>query len=627
MKKQAVSRFVFSCILGGMQGAELIKRYVADLPHLPGVYRMLDAGGEVLYVGKARDLKNRVSSYTSLRDKNTRIAQMITRTAAMEFITTRNESEALLLEANLIRRLEPRYNILLRDDKSFPYLFLSAHDYPQIRSHRGVKKEKGEYYGPFASAGDLRRTLQHLQRVLLLRPCSDSYFAARKRPCLQYQIKRCSAPCVALISQADYARTVGEARKLLRGQSRAVQEALLAEMQTASEAMEYEKAAGLRDRLRALNRIQQEQGLQMPQLGDADVAAVTLRGSLACVQVFLYRDGRNFGNMPYFLPVAAGQNEAELLAGFLPQFYQRHEAPPRVLLSHEPEEADWLAEALNTKLVVPKRGEKLEAVTQALANAEQALKRRLDEELRESALLEGVAKLFGLARVPQRIEVFDNSHISGAHAIGAMIAAGPEGLMKKEYRKFTIKQAAGDDDYAMMREVLRRRLQRLEWREASDGLPMQGSRHSPLVTPDLLLIDGGQGQLSVAQAVLAELNLTIPLVAIAKEPERNAGRERFFVPGRPDFRLEPDDPVLHYLQRLRDEAHRFAIGTHRAKRSSALTKSQLDSIPGIGAKRKKALLHHFGSARAVANASAAELAQVEGIHAKTAERIWRHFHG
>lgn len=612
-----------------MQGTELIQRYVNDLPHLPGVYRMLDAGGKALYVGKARDLKNRVAAYTTLRDKNARQIQMISQTASMEFITTRNESEALLLEANLVRRLEPRYNVLLRDDKSFPYLLLSDHDFPQIRSYRGAKTEKGEYFGPFASAKELNRSIEHLQRVLLLRPCSDSYFAARKRPCLQYQIRRCSAPCVGLISREDYTKSVAEARKLLRGQSRAVQEALLAEMQAESTAMNYEKAAALRDRIQALTRIQQEQGLQVPGVENADVMALAREGNLACVQVFLYRDGQNLGNLSYFLSAGVEQEESELLAAFLSQFYARHDAPPQVMLSHLPPEKELLEEVFKTDFTVPQRGEKADAVRQALINATQALKRRKDESLRETALLEEVAKLFGLPAPLKRIEVYDNSHISGTHAVGAMIVAGAEGLMKKEYRKFTIKTAAGDDDYGMMREVLRRRLCRIQ----DSGIGNQEKQESDLnpesrtLNPDLLLIDGGAGQLSAALEVMNELNLQIPIAAIAKGPERNAGRERFFLPGKPDFQLPPDNPVLHYLQRLRDEAHRFAIGSHRTKRSAALTKSELDTIPGIGAKRKKALLHHFGSSKAVANASAEELAQVEGINEKTAESIWRFFHG
>ncbi len=602
-----------------MQGTEIIRKYWQDLPSLPGVYRMLDAQGTVLYVGKARDLKNRVSAYTTLRDKNARQINMINQTASMEFITTRNESEALLLEANLIRKLEPRYNILLRDDKSFPYLLLTAHDFPQMRVYRGAKTEKGEYYGPFASAGDLRHTIQHLQRVLLLRPCKDSYYEKRTRPCLQYQIKRCSAPCVGLIAKEEYAKSIGEAKKLLRGQSRAVQESLLAQMQAASAVEEYEKAAALRDRLKALTRIQQEQGLQVPSIDQADVIALVREGSLACIQVFVYRDGRNFGNLPYFLPSTAEESESEILSAFLPQFYQKHESPGMALLSHEPQEREWLEEALKIKILTPKRGDKAEAVAQAVKNAEQALRRKQNEKLGEAKLLQGVAELFGLAETPKRIEVYDNSHISGTDAVGAMIVAGPDGLMKKEYRKFNIKTASGDDDYAMMREVLRRRLNRSQKTEGQKEWP----------NPDLLLIDGGAGQLSAALEVLEELGLKdkIPTAAIAKGPDRNAGRERFFIPGRPDFQLPVDDPVLHYLQRLRDEVHRFAIGTHRAKRSSNLTRSELDTIPGIAAKRKKALLHHFGSARAVSNASAQEIAQVEGISSKVADQIWRHFHG
>ncbi len=660
-------------------GTDLIKSYLQDLPNLPGVYRMLDAEGNPLYVGKAKNLRNRVANYTTLRDKNMRLMTMINQTCAMEFITTKNESEALLLEANLIKKLQPRYNILLRDDKSFPYLLLTHHEFPQIRIYRGAKTIKGDYFGPFASKGDLYHTIQHLQRALLLRPCTDNYFESRKRPCLQYQIKRCSAPCVNLISQADYAKLVGEAKKLLRGQSRAVQEAVLAEMQEAAEKEEYERAAILRDRLKALTKIQQEQGLQVPSIDEADVVVLVRDKTLACVQVFLYRNGQNFGNLPYFLNCHEEQSEAELMAAFLAQFYQRHDAPKQLLLSHEPEDAEWLAGALKEKcghavsFAVPQRGEKAEVIAQALKNAKMALQRKLDERMGEAHLLEGVAKIFNLPAPPKRIEVYDNSHISGTDAIGGMIVASPEGLMKKAYRKFNIKTASGDDDYGMMREVLSRRLQRLSApcsvpREEISEHGTQNTEHAP----DLLLIDGGAGQLSAALDVLQELSLNIPIVAIAKGPDRNAGRERFFLPlplsnttplppaggvggGRqsssehPDsnllhphpspppqavegaksykeFQLPINDPVLHYLQRLRDEAHRFAIGTHRDKRSAKIKRSELDSISGIAAKRKKALLHYFGSSRAVANATVEELSKVEGISQKTAQMIWNHFH-
>lgn len=616
-----------------ISGTDLIKSYLQDLPNLPGVYRMLDEAGNPLYVGKAKSLKNRVANYTTLRDKNLRLATMINQTISMEFITTKNESEALLLEANLIKKLQPRYNILLRDDKSFPYLLLTHHEFPQIRIYRGAKTIKGDYFGPFASKGDLFHTIQHLQRALLLRPCSDNYFASRKRPCLQYQIKRCSAPCVNLITQEAYAKLVGEAKKLLRGQSRAVQEAVLTEMQEAAEKEEFERAAILRDRLKALTKIQQEQGLQVPSIDEADIVALSRDKNLACIQVFLYRGGQNFGNLPYFLNCHHEQSDAEVMAAFLAQFYQRHDAPKQLLLSHEPEDAEWLEGALREKcgyavsFAVPQRGEKAEVVAQAIKNATQALKRKLDERMGEAHLLEAVAKLFNLPVPPKRIEVYDNSHISGTDAIGAMIVAGPEGLMKKAYRKFNIKTASGDDDYGMMKEVLHRRLQRLETGVVSDESRDENTHHSPLEAPDLLLIDGGAGQLSSALEVLKELNMEIPIVAIAKGPDRNAGRERFFLPNQPDFQLPINDPVLHYLQRLRDEAHRFAIGTHRDKRSAKITRSELDTIPGIAARRKKALLHYFGSARAVANATVEDLSKVEGISQKTAQMIWNHFHG
>jgi excinuclease ABC subunit C len=652
-----------------LTGTELIKDYLATLPRQPGVYRMLDEDGAVLYVGKARDLKARVSNYASLAGKNQRIATMILRTAKMEFITTRNESEALLLEANLIKKLEPHYNILLRDGKSFPLLHFSHHDFPRLVKHRGKQDKKGQYFGPFASAGALNATITQLQKIFLLRPCTDNYFHSRTRPCLQYQIKRCSAPCVDYISKQDYARLVKQATQFMRGENSGVQEQLRDEMLQASQAQHYEKAAILRDRMKALSQIQREQGLHLPQVREADLIALAREGGVSCVQVFFFRDGQNYGNQPHFLHHAPEESNAEILAAFLPQFYQHRRPPREILLSETLEEQALLEEALGElaehklTLHTPQRGDKRAVVEQAAKNARQALQRHLESRQSQQKLLEKLVPLFGLPRLPQRIEVYDNSHISSQHAIGAMIVAGPDGFMKNHYRKFNIQQAQGDDDYGMMREVLGRRLRHFAHSplagesnlsqtdlvggeqaarslqpslppteslrpdgQSSSAPPQGGSDKSAM--PDLLLIDGGKGQLSVVCEVLAELGLTdkIAVVGIAKGPDRHAGREKFFLPGKPMFQLPVDDPVLHYLQRLRDEAHRFAIGTHRTKRAAQIQKSALDDVPGIGAKRKKALLLHFGSARAVRNASQSELSAVEGLSRAMAEKIWQHFH-
>ncbi|MDG1285991.1 MAG: excinuclease ABC subunit UvrC [Rickettsiales bacterium] len=594
-------------------GTETIKHYVKTLPHGPGVYRMIDIAGKILYVGKARDLKNRVTNYTSLAGKNNRLATMIMQTVSMEFVTTRSEAEALLLEANLIKKLEPRYNILLRDGKTFPFLRMTEHEFPRICKYRGTREDKGDYFGPFASAGDVDKVIKQLQRAFLLRPCSDTMFESRNRPCLQYQIKRCSAPCVDYIGKSDYRALLKQAKDFLRGKSRDVQNDLLAEMTTTSEAQDYEQAAKLRDRLRALSQIQREQGLYFPQVKDADIIGISLEKGMACVQVFFFRDGQNYGNQPHFLRIQDGQTEIEILSAFIPQFYQNRATPKQLLLSHETEQTELLQEALNTRVITPKRGDKADAMKQVIQNAKQSLRRHLDTRMSQTAQLEKIAELFGLDAPPERIEVYDNSHISGTHAVGGMIVAGPDGFIKNQYRKFTIKEAAPDDDFAMMREVLTRRLKRL------------GEEDTPI---PLLLIDGGKGQFSAVRTVMEELGVwgEVPVVAISKGPNRHAGREKFHLQGKPEFQLPINDPTLHYLQRLRDEAHRFAIGAHRSKRSSALKKSELDTIPGIGAKRKKALLQHFGSARAVSNASLEEISAVEGINTKTAQTIWRQFH-
>jgi excinuclease ABC subunit C len=617
-------------------GIDAIRGALKTLPTSPGVYRMLDRKGDAVYVGKARNLKTRVQHYTNLGNLSTRLRRMVAETCTLEVVVTHTEVEALLLENNLIKRLMPRYNVLLRDDKSFPYIHVtSGHEFPQLAKYRGARGEPGEFFGPFASAGAVKRTLIALQRAFLLRSCSDTVFDTRTRPCLLYQIKRCSAPCVGRIDREAYGKLVEDARNFLRGRSSEVQQRLAERMQQLSEALDYEAAAMVRDRIRALTHVQGHQDVTVEGLQDADVVAAHQAGGHTCVQVFFFRSGQNWGNRAYFPSHDRQLSLEEVLAGFLGQFYETKPPPRLVLLSHEPADAELLAEALAVKagarvqLLVPQRGDKRSIVDHALVNAREALARRLAESATQLRLLEDVAELFGLDGPPQRIEVYDNSHIQGAHPVGAMIVAGPEGFIKNAYRKFTIRgttpepdeasaQIAPGDDYGMMREVLTRRFARaLKEDPARDT----GS------WPDLVLIDGGEGQLAVAQQVLADLGIAeVPLVAIAKGPDRNAGRERFFLPGKPPRGLDPKSPVLYYLQRLRDEAHRFAIGTHRARRIKVLGVSPLDEIPGIGAKRKKALLHHFGSARGVARAGLADLAQVGGISEAVAKKIYDHFH-
>jgi excinuclease ABC subunit C len=617
-------------------GLEAIRGALKTLPASPGVYRMLDRKGDAVYVGKARNLKARVQHYTNLGNLSTRLRRMVSETAALEVIVTHTEVEALLLENNLIKRLMPRYNVLLRDDKSFPYIHVtSSHEFPQLAKYRGARGEPGEFFGPFASAGAVKRTLIALQRAFLLRSCSDSVFETRTRPCLLYQIKRCSAPCVGRIDREAYGRLVEDARNFLRGRSSEVQQRLAEQMQQLSEALDYEAAAMVRDRIRALTHVQGHQDVAVEGLQDADVIAAHQAGGHTCVQVFFFRSGQNWGNRAYFPSHDRQLSLEEVLAGFLGQFYETKPPPRLILLSHQPAEAELLAEALAVKagakvqLLVPQRGDKRNIVDHALVNAREALARRLAESATQLRLLEDVAQLFALDGPPQRIEVYDNSHIQGQHPVGAMIVAGPGGFIKNAYRKFTIRGTAPSpddagatiapgDDYGMMREVLTRRFAR--------ALKEDPARESGN-WPDLVLIDGGEGQLAVAQQVLADLGIAdLPLVAIAKGPDRDAGRERFFVPGKPPRGLDPKSPVLYYLQRLRDEAHRFAIGTHRARRIKVLGTSPLDDIPGIGAKRKKALLHHFGSARGVARAGLADLAQVEGISEAVAKKIYDHFH-
>lgn len=617
-------------------GVEVIRGLLKQLPGSPGVYRMLDAAGNVLYVGKAKNLKNRVGNYVNTGGLSQRIARMVSMTSTMEIVTTATEAEALLLEANLIKKLAPRYNILLRDDKSFPFILLASdHEYPRIIKHRGAQTVKGDYFGPFASASAVNETLATLQKAFLLRPCTDNIFASRTRPCLQYQIKRCSAPCVQYIGKEEYGKLIAQAKAFLQGKSTEIQDELATQMQMASEAMDFETAAVLRDRIRALTRVQQEQRLQCPSMGDADVIGLHRAGDKSCVQVFFFRAGQNFGNKSYYPSHTQDAENAEILSAFIGQFYQTHQPPATILISQPVEHAELLEQALalragyKVRLQVPQRGDKLTAMQQVVLNAQQALERHMMQSAGQRDLLEGVARLFALDGAPQRIEVYDNSHIMGRHALGAMIVAGPEGFIKNAYRKFNMEDGGkrgkeaeanptGGDDFAMMHEMLTRRFARLQ-KEDPD-------RQKDGMWPDLLLIDGGAAHMAIVQEVFDELGVDMHFVCIAKGVDRNAGREWFHIPGVTPFQLPPNDPVLHYLQRLRDEAHRFAIGSHRNKRSAAIRKSELDAVPGIGALRKKALLHHFGSAKAVAEATLADLESVAGINKKTAQTIYNYFH-
>ncbi len=608
--------------------ASVVEACLATLPAAPGVYRMIKAGGEVLYVGKARNLKKRVAAYASPGRLGPRLHRMIADTAAMEFVTTHTEAEALLLESNLIKRLRPRYNILLRDDKSFACILVTAdHPFPRVLKHRGAQSRKGDYFGPFASTWAVNRTLTALQRAFLLRSCADTVFAARTRPCLLYQIKRCSAPCVGRISQNDYAALVAQARDFLKGDTQRIQRDLARRMEAASEMLDFEEAGRYRDRIRALTAVQSHQDINLEGIGDADVIAVDQSGGSSCVQVFFFRSGCNYGNRAYYPDHSGGEAPEAVLEAFVGQFYDDRPPPPLVLVSHALPNQTLVEEALSLRadrrvlVITPQRGAKHNLVRHTLDNARDALARRLGENASQRRLLEGLARLLDLEAVPERIEVYDNSHVSGTEAMGAMIVAGPEGLIKNAYRKFRIRNpegAAAGDDYAMMREVLTRRFGRAV---AEDPDRTQGQ------WPDLVLIDGGAGQLAVARQVLQDLGAhTVAAAAIAKGPDRNAGRERIFLPERPPFQPDGRDPVLHFLQRLRDEAHRFAIGSHRARRSAKLATSTLDEIPGIGPHRKKALLHHFGSARAVERAGLADLEVVPGISRSIAKKIYDWFH-
>ncbi|NHO32454.1 excinuclease ABC subunit UvrC [Acetobacter fallax] len=611
-------------------GVAAIQQALKTMPFSPGVYRMIGTRGEVLYVGKARALKKRVTSYTQLSRLPERLRRMVTETISMEIVTTHTEAEALLLEANYIKRMKPRFNILLRDDKTYPWLVLTEqHPFPQIAKHRGKMEKGASYFGPFASAWAVNQTVNILQRVFLLRTCSDAVFASRTRPCLLHQIRRCSAPCVDRISQEDYARLVAQAKEFLEGHDKELKATFAADMERAAESLDFERAAILRDRIRALAQMQDSNVVNPTSIRDGDVIAVWQQGGQACIQVFFIRGGRNNGNRAFYPVHTRDESSADILAAFLAQFYDDKPPPPLVLVNSELPEVALLSEALSirrghkTEILHPQRGERREVVEHAETNAREALERKLAESAGQAKLLEGVARVFGLDKPPVRIEVYDNSHIMGTHPYGVMIVGSPEGFDRQSYRKYGIKGSiTPGDDFAMMREVLERRFGRtLREAEAS------GEAGRPPDWPDLLLIDGGAGQFSAVREVLDRLGVTdVKLVGIAKGPDRDAGREWFYTGEAPPFQLEPRDPVLYYLQRLRDEAHRFAITTHRAGRSKTLVKSELDEIPGIGPARKRALLNRFGSARGVGQAGLSELEAAPGINRETARAIYGHFH-
>jgi excinuclease ABC subunit C len=626
----------------GVTGAELIDFFVKRLPNSPGVYRMFNADGDVLYVGKARSLKKRVTNYAQGRVHSNRIAQMVRQTANMEFVTTRTETEALLLEANLIKRLRPRFNVLLRDDKSFPYILLTGDSRaPAIFKHRGARSRKGDYFGPFASAGAVGRTINSLQRAFLLRTCTDSVFESRTRPCLLYQIKRCSGPCTNEIRDADYGELVQEAKDFLSGKSQKVKAHMADAMNAAAEDLDFERAAVYRDRLAALSHVQSHQGINPAGVEEADIFAIHHEGGVSCIQVFFFRTGQNWGNRAYFPKADPQLTGAEVLNAFLAQFYDDKPCPRQILLSETVEEMELLSQALSERsnykvtISVPQRGEKKDLVDHVVANAREAHGRKLAETASQSRLLEGFAATFKLPTVPRRIEIYDNSHIMGTNAVGGMVVAGPEGFVKGQYRKFNIKSTdiTPGDDFGMMKEVMTRRFARLIKEE---GLPDRSIAESGAEAadlpfpawPDVILIDGGQGQMTAVRAILEELGITDQVIAIgvAKGADREAGRERFFMRGIPDFSLPPRDPVLYFVQRLRDEAHRFAIGSHRARRKKEMVKNPLDEIAGIGPTRKRALLQHFGTAKAVSRAAMTDMMAVEGISESVARLVYNHFH-
>ncbi len=625
----------------GKAGAQVIQALVKRLPNQPGVYRMMNAAGDVLYVGKARSLKKRVTQYAQGRFHTNRIGRMVRETATMEFVVTRTEIEALLLEANLIKRLRPRFNVLLRDDKSFPYILLTGdHPSPGIYKHRGARSRKGDYFGPFASAQAVGRTINSLQRAFLLRSCTDSFYENRTRPCLLFQIKRCAAPCTGEISHTDYAELVKEAKDFLSGRSQKVKTEISAAMQQAAEELDFERAAIYRDRLAALSHVQSHQGINPQSVEEADVFAIHQEGGQVCIQVFFFRTGQNWGNRAYFPKADPALEASEVLGSFLAQFYDDKPTPRVILLSHAVDEQDLLGEALSTRagrriaISVPQRGEKKDLADHALQNAREALGRRLAETSTQARLLSGFAETFGLEKAPVRIEVYDNSHIMGTNAVGAMIVAGPEGFVKNQYRKFNIRstEITPGDDFGMMREVMERRFSRLLKEHAEDT--GEGESADDDVSggfpawPDVILIDGGQGQMTVVRKMLADLGIEdrVAAIGVAKGQDRDAGRERFFVRGRESFSLPVRDPVLYFVQRLRDEAHRFAIGSHRARRRKEMVKNPLDEIAGIGPARKRALLLHFGTAKAVSRAAVGDLMGVDGISESVAQLVYNHFH-
>jgi excinuclease ABC subunit C len=627
-------------------GRAALTRHAKLAPSSPGVYRMLDAAGEVLYVGKAKNIKKRIVAYTRPTGHDTRIERVIAATASLEFVTTATETEALLLEANLIKRLRPRFNVLLRDDKSFPYILITAdHWAPQILKHRGARSREGSYYGPFASAGAVGRTITALQRAFLLRSCSDGFFESRTRPCLLHQIKRCSAPCTHEVEFAEYAELVREAKAFLSGKSQSVRDELAAEMEKASGALDFERAAVYRDRLAAMSAVQGTQGINPRSVEEADVFAIHQEGGFSCIEVFFFRTGQNWGNRAYFPKADRSLLPGEVLGAFLAQFYDDKPCPGCVFLSHDIPERALLADALTAKsgrkvdVSVPQRGEKKDLVTHALANAREALGRKLADTSSQQRLLWALAETFGLAREPRRIEVYDNSHIQGSNAVGAMIVAGPEGFRKNQYRKFNIRtDVAPGDDFGMMREMLERRFKRLiaeapkaapavELADDTPAAPPPTDEDGESPWPDLVLIDGGLGQLNAARETLEGLGVAdVPLVAIAKGVDRDAGNETFFLPDRAPMKLKPRDPILYFVQRLRDEAHRFAVGSHRARRKKDIREAGLQEIPGIGPTRKRALLRHFGTLKAIERASLPDLSQVPGINAETARKIYDFFH-
>ncbi|WP_139975560.1 excinuclease ABC subunit UvrC [Ochrobactrum sp. CGA5] len=623
--------------IAGLSGQDIINAFVKRLPNNPGVYRMFNSDGDVLYVGKARNLKKRVSNYARGIGHSNRITRMIRETVTMEFVVTRTETEALLLEANLIKRLRPRFNVLMRDDKSFPYILLTGdHRAPGIFKHRGARSRKGDYFGPFASAGAVGRTINALQRAFLLRTCTDSVFETRTRPCLLFQIKRCSGPCTHEISDEDYAELVNEAKAFLSGKSQSVKDHLATAMQAASADLDFEHAAVYRDRLAALSHVQSHQGINPQTVEEADVFAIHQEGGMTCIQVFFFRTGQNWGNRAYFPKADSSLGPAEVLGAFLSQFYDDKPCPRLVLLSEAVEEQSLIAEALSTRaghkvqVNVPQRGEKKDLVDHALTNAREALGRRLAETSSQARLLQGMAETFGLSQPPRRIEVYDNSHIMGTNAVGGMIVAGPEGFVKNQYRKFNIRSIdiTPGDDFGMMREVIERRFSRLVKEHGTPEEPVDAETTDTFPAwPDVILIDGGQGQVGAVRQILGELGIShlVNAIGIAKGVDREAGRERFFVEGKNPFTLPPRDPVLYFIQRLRDEAHRFAIGTHRARRKKEMVKNPLDEIAGIGPSRKRALLHHFGTAKAVSRAAVADLMQIEGISEAMAKTIHDHF--